>query len=83
MTRRSLGAFTDLLFDSMKSADGDLLTLWRNAYDRLIALGWDDVAEQLISTPWPLGGPPKAKETPAQTPKAGNHPWRKMEIETE
>jgi hypothetical protein len=46
MTRRSLGAFTDLLFASMKSADGDPLTLWRNVYDRLIALGWDDVAEQ-------------------------------------
>jgi hypothetical protein len=46
MTRRSLGAFTDLLFASMKSADGDPLTLWRNVYDRLIALRWDDVAEQ-------------------------------------
>lgn len=80
MTRRSLGAFTDLLFDSMKSADGDLLTLWRNVYDLLIALGWDDVAEQLISTPWPLGRPVnKAAQQVEKALKQGNHPWA-MEV---
>jgi hypothetical protein len=73
-TRRSLEAFSDLLFDSMKLDDGDLLTLWRNVYDRLIALGWDDVAEQLISTLRPLGQPAEKPTQVVDKTKHGNYP---------
>ena len=71
--RRDLRSFLGLLFESMAAAGEDPIKVWGWLYDYLIEAGWDEEAERLLNTPWPLGPeshspavitPPKGKPVP-------------------
>ena len=53
--RRDLRSFLGLLFESMAAAGDDPIKVWGWLYDYLIEAGWDEEAERLLNTPWPLG----------------------------
>jgi hypothetical protein len=53
--RSDLSSFLGLLFESMAAAGDDPIKVWGWLYDYLVEAGWDEEAERLLNTPWPLG----------------------------
>jgi hypothetical protein len=53
--RSDLRSFLGLLFESMAAAGDDPIKVWGWLYDYLVEAGWDEEAERLLNTPWPLG----------------------------
>jgi hypothetical protein len=67
--RRDLRSFLGLLFESMAAAGDDPIKVWGWLYDYLIEAGWDEEAERLLNTPWPLG--PESHSPAVITPPKG------------
>jgi hypothetical protein len=53
----------------MAAAGDDPIKVWGWLYDYLIEAGWDEEAERLLNTPWPLG--PESHSPAVITPPKG------------